>query len=477
MPKQKKKLYKGFISTLNVSKVNFTPLYCLLLLMLPCFVNTAMAQNTKPKNRILLIYDASNSMNARWQSNTKMNISKKLIGEILDSLSHVKNLELALRVYGHQSNYPPLDCDDSKLEVPFAPNNAKKVAQRIKSLVPRGSTPITYSLMQAANDFPPCDNCRNIIILITDGIEECGGDPCEASIFLQKRGIALKPFIIGIGANFASNFECVGEYFDASNEEDFIKAFDVIISHALNTTTAQINLLDINGEPNETNVNMTFYDNVSQVSLHNYIHTINYRGQPDTVGLDPLITYDIVVHTLPARRLDSVNITSGIHNIIAIDAAQGDLKMKMTGSRSAIANSMACIIRKHNSDETINVQYVNNEERYLIGNYDIEILSLPRIKLNNVEVKQNQTTTVDLPMPGIFVLKRNSHGISSLYSIADEGYESLIYTFENTNKIETLYLQPGKYRVVNRPKSNLRTSATRDKTFTIEPGVTETISF
>ena len=39
------------------------------------------------------------------------------------------------------------------------------------------------------------------MILITDGIEECGGDHA-ISIALQKKGIVLKPFVIGVGLDF-----------------------------------------------------------------------------------------------------------------------------------------------------------------------------------------------------------------------------------------------------------------------------------
>ena len=150
---------------------------------------------SKPLNRILIIYDASNSMNARWQSASKMSISKKLVADIIDSLATVENVQLALRVYGHQSQYPPLDCGDSKLVVPFAEGNGKRISQVIRSLRPKGATPIAYSLREAAKDFPPCVHCRNLIILITDGIEECGEDPCEASAFLQEKGIALRPHL------------------------------------------------------------------------------------------------------------------------------------------------------------------------------------------------------------------------------------------------------------------------------------------
>lgn len=433
-------------------------------------------QEAKPLNRILLIYDASNSMNARWQSASKMSISKKLISGILDSLGKVPDVQLALRVYGHQSQYPPLDCTDSKLEVPFAPDNARKISHVIRTLVPKGATPISYSLMEAAKDFPPCENCRNLIILITDGIEECDGDPCEASRYLQKQGIALKPFIIGIGQDFSTSFHCVGEYFDASNEEDFVRAFEIVISQALNTTTAQVNLLDEDGSPTVTNVNMTFYDHLSKDVIYNYVHTLNYFGLPDTLMLDPLHTYDLVVHTRPVLRLDSLVVGTGKHNHIALPAAQGDLKVSMKGSRASVAENTPCVVRKPGSTEMVAVQYINASERYLKGVYDLDILTLPPVRVKGVEVKANQTTTVELPMLGILVFKRGVAGYGSLYKIEQDGTQTLVHSFAVDKKIETLYLMPGTYRVVNRSKFNLRSTATREKTFVLEPGASVEVS-
>ena len=107
---------------------------------------------------------------------------------------------MALRMYGHQSPVPPQDCNDTKLEVPFAEGNASKIRQELRYVVPKGTTPIAHSLEMGGGDFPPdCDNCRNIIILITDGVEACDGDACAVSLELQRKGIILKPFVIGIG--------------------------------------------------------------------------------------------------------------------------------------------------------------------------------------------------------------------------------------------------------------------------------------
>src|SRR5690606_19107184 len=106
------------------------------------------------------------------------------------------------------------------LEVPFKFNNIGSIKKVIRSITPKGTTPIARSLLRAGSDFPPCPSCRNIIILITDGVEACDEDPCAASMLLQKQGIALKPFVIGIGLDkgFQQTFDCVGTYFDAADE-------------------------------------------------------------------------------------------------------------------------------------------------------------------------------------------------------------------------------------------------------------------
>ena len=141
-------------------------------------------EKPKPVTRILFVFDASQSMYGRWQSDTKFNIAVRLFSDMLDSLKNQPNLELALRMYGHQKQFPPQDCNDTRLEVPFGKNNITRIKHVLKTTIPKGTTPIAYSLSQATKDFTPCSNCRNIVILITDGLEECWGDPCAVSLEL-----------------------------------------------------------------------------------------------------------------------------------------------------------------------------------------------------------------------------------------------------------------------------------------------------
>jgi Ca-activated chloride channel homolog len=450
----------------------------LILMFVSAFTGFGQMQTKQPPKppvvtRILFVFDASQSMYGMWQNSSKFEIATRLFSNLLDSLKNVKDLELALRMYGHQKHYPPQDCDDTRLEVPFGKDNIPRIQHVLKTVVPKGTTPIAYSLLQSANDFPPCDHCRNIIILITDGIEECGGDPCAASIELQQKGIILKPFIVGIGKDFRDQFECVGTYFDAANEKEFRNALNIIISRALNPTSVQVNLLDQFGEPTETNVNMTFYDNNTGRIRYNFIHSLNNKGLPDTLEIDPLLTYDIVVHTIPPVHKDSVTITSGKHNVIGIDAPQGFLAFKASGN--ATLKYLPCLIHQKGQTEILNVQQFDQVEKYLVGEYEADILCLPRISVKNIEVKERHTTTVEIPVPGIAVVETSTNGYGSIY--LEEGKELVwLYNLKDTPQHqETLYLQPGNYRVVFRSKYSNRASYSVEKPFRVESGQTTNV--
>ncbi|MGE5383953.1 MAG: hypothetical protein ACM3PX_11045, partial [Omnitrophica WOR_2 bacterium] len=65
------------------------------LLLLPLFLvgqNNNVQPKEEPLTRILFVFDGSQSMYGRWQSDMKINIAKKLMSNLLDSLSNFKNL-------------------------------------------------------------------------------------------------------------------------------------------------------------------------------------------------------------------------------------------------------------------------------------------------------------------------------------------------------------------------------------------------
>ena len=88
-------------------------------------------QELPKKVRILFLLDASGSMLAKWENQDRMTAAKRLLIDIVDSLKANKNLELALRVYGHQFDRRYNNCTDSKLEVGFSPGNHETIKEKI----------------------------------------------------------------------------------------------------------------------------------------------------------------------------------------------------------------------------------------------------------------------------------------------------------------------------------------------------------
>ncbi len=451
------------------SKLKTKNLKLRLLVLLFFLLTLSKAQVT---NRILFIFDDSYSMYAPWNSNAKIEVAKKIMGEFLDSLSKEPNLEIALRCYGHTTFFKPeRNCKDSRLEVPFADvkSNSLKIKQRIQRLEPLGTTPIAYSLGECVNDFTPCTNCRNIVILITDGIEECNGNPCQVSIELQKKGIFLRPFVIGVGLNvtFADVFACMGKFYDVSNEANFKDVLKLVITEAISQTSVEVDLLDILKKPTETDVDMTFYEAGTSKVKYNYLHTINHRGNPDTLVLDPDLKYDLTVHTIPPQEKKDVSIIRGKHNIITLDAPQGFLRLELEGAPGKyIPNT---IIRKSGEMNTLNVQDFGKTEKYIVGKYDLEIFTLPRIYLKDVEIKQSSTNSIKIPTSGSVLFSKQNKGYGSVYT--DDGKTvTWVCNFNNALQNEIIYLQPGKYKTVFREDFAKETLKTIERNFEVKSG-------
>lgn len=452
----------------------------LLLFCLFSGIHNSYAQTEPKLTRLLFIFDFSNSMNSPWESSSRISIAKKLMNDAIDSLKNVPNLEIALRLYGHQTPLRPdfQDCNDTKLEVPFGPGNHQAIKTKITSNYPKGTTPIAISLEKAGGDFPECSNCRNVIVLITDGIEACDGDPCAVARALRSKNISVKPFIIGVGLDlsYLKTLECIGNVFDAGTENAFKNTLKVVIDQAVNNTTAQVNLLDVTKRATETNVSYTIYDAKTGAIRYNYIHTMYAPPmQPDTIVLDAVSTYRIVVHTIPEVEKTNIKIEPGKHNIIEIDAPQGQLEIFFKGTSKSIS-TIPVIVRKNNEMTTLNVQQVNTFEKYIVGKYDLEILTLPRINMKNVAITQSQTNHIEIPYPGTCRISTPAVGYGAIF-LVEGGQMVWVCNLQSDVRAQQFLLQPGKYRVVFRRTKTNRTIHSMEKGFEIKSAQTTTLSF
>lgn len=415
-------------------------------------------------------------MNADWgDGQTRFEAAKEILSKNVKELRNVDNLEIALRVYGHQSPITATyqDCNDTKLEVPFGTSNHDQILTKIRTIKAKGTTPIAMTLQASAEDFPD-KNAKNVIILITDGLEACPMDPCAVATELKKKEINVTPFVIGLGMDlsYLEKFRCIGAYSDAETKASFEKVLNNILSKVLLNTTAQINLNDSFGVPSETDVTMFLYEAGTTDLKYTFTHTIDRFGNPDTLILDPNIKYDLVVNTIPLREKKNITLIKNKHNTIVVDAPQGFIETRyLNATRPYVIETRITENGKHT---TLNTQKVGEKDKYICGTYDVEILTIPRIYAT-VNVTQSSTSYIDIKAPGFLKYNSGNSITGQIFMKNDNGTWQWVLNLEDGSRSGYHQIQPGEYRVVYRDKNQKRSEYTLIKDFRINSNKTTSI--
>lgn len=199
---------------------------CLLFFAFLLNSNGLFAQKNEVKQpRILILLDGSSSMSYEWtKDESRFKAASRIILALMDSMYKVnKDVEFALRVYGHQYPSQQNNCFDTRLEVMFSKNNIDQMGMRLDALQPIGVSPIAFSLKEAAEwDFEkPLLNSYSLI-LVTDGAESCSGDICDVVKKLLEKRIDFKPYILSLVDNPAlkNGYDCLGNYLPVAQEKD-----------------------------------------------------------------------------------------------------------------------------------------------------------------------------------------------------------------------------------------------------------------
>ena len=453
---------------LRIWGISFCCLLCCQLL------HSQQTQVYKPTvNRVLFVLDVSGSMKETWNGKQKYETAKELLYKLIDSVEKKNpNVEFAVRAFGYQSPRTEKNCKDSRLLIPFAKNNAEKIRASLEKISPQGMTPIAYSLAQAANDFPVDLKSLNSIIIITDGNENCDGNPCAASQKLLDKRISLRPFIVGLngGQSFIEKLKCIGTVLDTKDEPSLYNTVGIIIRQTLNTTTAQVNLLDANGIPSVTNIHFTLYDHSSGKILYNFIHTLNEKGNPDTLYLDPVGVYDLELHTYSSIKKENIELVPGKHNIIALDVPAGNFTTECLNATITNNNAQVIIRPEKKLHGILNVQDLNEQEMYLAGNYRLEILTKPEI-ISDTIIASFSENVMHLSNYGTLSLMAEDKLLASIYRGHQDALE-IVERFEINTKTENRKLQPGEYLLVYKSKASYDSESTRTKSFRVTEGQT-----
>ncbi|MFC7443323.1 vWA domain-containing protein [Laceyella putida] len=148
-----------------------------------------------------IILDASGSMAGQVSGGQKMDLAKEAVRNFVSSVP--KEAKVSLRVYGHkgsnQDKDKQLSCQSSELVYPLSTYNEAQFESALSKFKPTGWTPLARGIEEAQKDLASAqgEGVRNIIYVVSDGIETCGGDPVKAAQQLKDSGI--KPVINIVG--------------------------------------------------------------------------------------------------------------------------------------------------------------------------------------------------------------------------------------------------------------------------------------
>ncbi|HEY9734294.1 MAG TPA: VWA domain-containing protein [Drouetiella sp.] len=197
-------------------------------------------QEDGPAN-ILFVLDASYSMKEKLSGEMKMTAAKEVLQNALSRIPNSVNI--GLRVFGQNySNLAQIDCQQTALLVPIGQHNRGAIIKSIRQIEPYGMTPIMYALRLAAEDDFRGVVGPKTVILITDGADTCGGDPCAYLNLLRARGIRMKVDVVGVDLArekaAREQLKCItaislGKYYEANSSAQLIDGIGRSVDQAI----------------------------------------------------------------------------------------------------------------------------------------------------------------------------------------------------------------------------------------------------
>jgi Ca-activated chloride channel family protein len=165
-----------------------------------------------------------------------------------------------------------------------------------------------------------------------------------------------------------------------------------------------------------------------------------------------------------------VEIKKHVHNVISLDAPQGYLKLTSL-SRSVFNPLFEMRVIDRSTNKTINHQEYQRKSKYLIGKYDVEVLTIPRT-YRTVEIKQSTITNVEIEAPGQLDFSFVKPVVGQLFQQNASGKWDLIYTFSEEILAGKLLIQPGSYKLIYRVKEKKSSGYSNEKQITISSNKT-----
>lgn len=234
-------------------------------------VGTLSAQDASPSQRAVaaastvnteLILDSSGSMALPTSDGeTRIDAAKRVLTNVIDVIpADTGRINVGFRVFGNTGNNTEAgraeSCQGTELRVPIEGVNQEALQAEVDAYQPVGWTPITLALTEAANDFPAAaEGISNSMILVTDGLETCDGDPCAAATAIAEGDIDAVINVIGFGTTPEETavLSCIAEnsgglLLSANNYDELLAGlFTILEQENVIVTTGSFEVENIGG--------------------------------------------------------------------------------------------------------------------------------------------------------------------------------------------------------------------------------------
>lgn len=166
----------------------------------------------------MMVLDSSGSMRADAGGERKIDAAEEALERFATGTPD--RYDLGLVVYGHVGSSAEADKERSCAGVDTAGRlgevNYRNLSDTLDRYEPRGYTPIAGSIKEAGKAFDGREDDVNRVVLVTDGLETCDGDPVAAARRLKESGVRVTVDVVGFDIAQSADAQALRDIAEAS---------------------------------------------------------------------------------------------------------------------------------------------------------------------------------------------------------------------------------------------------------------------
>ncbi|MGM0517140.1 MAG: VWA domain-containing protein, partial [Pseudomonadota bacterium] len=347
---------------------------------------------------LLFIMDASGSMWGQVEGQSKIAVAREVMTDLVAELPD--DARAGLVAYGHNRKG---DCSDIETLRPLGPLDRQGLIGQIEGLNPKGKTPITATVRHVVQELRTLEEPTSVV-LVSDGLESCGGDPCAAVREAREAGIDFRMHVVGfdLGEADTAQLQCMaeaadGRYYEAANATELAEA----LQEAVQVSPGLRLEVTANGNPTSARV---FAHRAGEGDVHARFEIAGHaEGNPRLLEL-PAGRYDIRVAATeiagaPEKRFDDLVIPEKGETSRQVDFSDGRLVLRVTSNGEPLeARSYVYDAR---TDKEVDRDRTDDagEALYRLGpgTYRVKVLpdgiDAPERLIENVQINIGETVT------------------------------------------------------------------------------------